>query len=60
MSQDRIYSESETKATGDRVDPNQKMLEAMAALHTDIQKVDESLPPTRMQRKFKRLFGSGQ
>ena len=59
MSSDRIYSDAETRATSDKVDPNQKMLEAMAALHTDIQKVDETLPPTRMQKKFKRLFGSG-
>ena len=48
MSNDRIYSDAETRASNDTVDPNQKMLEAMAALHTDIQKVDESLPPTRL------------
>ena len=59
MNQGRIYTDEQTRATGDEVNPNQRLLEQMQALQTDMRKpAEEQRPPTRMERKMKRIFGS--
>ena len=61
MSQERIYTDDNVRATSDEINPELQRYEQMTALITDVRnKNDEQAPPTRMQRKFKRLFGSGK
>ena len=58
----RIYNESETTATKDKIDTGAMTYDQMLAITPrEVNPNDEVvLPPTRMQRKMRRLFGSGK
>ena len=61
MSSERLYSEkfSRDKVNDERPD-NLQEFEARTALKNEIVKQEVFVPPTRMQRKFNRMFGAGK
>ena len=53
---DRLYSKSRDEVEGDS--EQSKAMELAQMLKTDIKNEIIERPPTRMERKFKRIFGS--
>ena len=62
MSSGRIYDDKYARdQVKDEGPDNLKEVEAAMQLHTDIKNQEEvKKPPTRMQRKFNRMFGAGK
>lgn len=61
MSSGRIYDDKYNRdSVSDERPDNIKEIEAKIALATDLVKEDNTKPPTRMQRKFNRMFGAGK
>ena len=54
---DRLFSEKYTKTEVEETSELAKKMEAMQQLKTDLVPV-AARPPTRMERKFNRIFGS--
>jgi len=55
---DRIYSAGQTRSGVEGVSEEAIKLEKMQQLSTDIKKDIIERPPTRIERKFKRIFGA--
>ncbi len=55
---DRIYSSEHTRQGVEEVSEEAKRLEKIQQLATDIKKDTIERQPTRMERKFKRIFGA--
>lgn len=55
---DRIYQDKFTRQSVEDVSEEAKALEVKQQLLTDIQKDEVLRPPTRLERKFKRIFGA--
>lgn len=55
---DRIYSDKFTRQGVEEVSEEAKVLEQKQQLMTDIRNDTVQRPPTRMERKFKRIFGA--
>ena len=55
---DRLYSEQYTRSAVEEISEEAKKLEAMQQLQTDIRNDVIARPPTRIERKFKRIFGA--
>ena len=55
---DRIYSDKFTRQEVEEVSEEAKRKELSAQLATDIQNDAVKRPPTRLERKFNRIFGS--
>ena len=61
MSSGRIYDDKYARdAVKDEGPANLKEIEQKMQLQTDLIPEDNTVPPTRMQRKFNRMFGAGK
>ena len=55
---DRLYQEKHTRSAVEDVSEEARKLEQGMQLKTDIRNDTVERPPTRLERKFKRIFGS--
>ena len=55
---ERLFSEKHNRSQVEEISEEAKKLEQMQQLKTDIKLEVDKKPPTRMQRKMKRIFGA--
>jgi len=55
---DRLYQEKHTRSAVEDVSEEARKLEQVMQLKTDMRNDTVERPPTRLERKFMRIFGS--
>jgi hypothetical protein len=60
MSRDRIWSDKAVEGEHSKIEKVDERIQAMQAFQTDMKPENKEIELTRMQRKMKRLFGSGK
>ena len=58
MSGERLYDDKYTRGSQAEEPENLKQIEALQSLRSDLQVQKTTVEPTRLQRKFKRIFGT--
>ena len=56
---DRLFSDKHTRSAVEDISEEAKKMELVQQLKTDIKNDTVQRPPTRLERKFKRIFSAG-